>query len=188
LTLGALALALAAAAAAAAGEIRGRLVGEHVFPAVVYVESASGSFSPPADRATMKQAHLRFIPPVLPVLLGTTVDFVNDDEMNHNVFSPTAKPFDLGTFGSGSRSHTFSDPGAYIILCNIHVEMVGWVLVLRTPWFAPTDKDGAFTLHAPGGPQRIAVWRPRFAEESRTVDVTGGTIANLDWTVSENRP
>jgi plastocyanin len=177
-----------AGAAEPAGEVRGRLLGEHVFPAVVYVGATSASAAAPAERATMKQMHLRFVPQVLPVLAGTTVDFVNVDEMNHNVFSPSPRPFDLGTFGSGARAHLFAEPGEHIILCNIHVEMVGWVLVLATPWFASTDKEGAFTLRAPAGQQRIVVWRPRLPEESHAVEVVAGAVAQVEWQLGEKAP
>src|SRR5439155_2522861 len=116
-------------------------------------------------RARLRQMHLRFVPPVLPVLQGTTVDFDNEDENAHNVFSPTAPDaFDLGTFGRGTRSHLFKDPGVHVILCNVHVEMVAWVLVLKTPVFSTTDAIGAFRLKLPPGRHRLILWRPRAAE------------------------
>jgi plastocyanin len=191
LTLAALTLCAALPVAAAAepvGEVRGRLVGDRVFPAVVYLATASGPPAATTERATMKQMHLRFVPQVLPVVVGTTVDFVNVDEMNHNVFSPSAKPFDLGTFGSGARAHVFTEPGAHIILCNVHVEMVGWVLALATPHFASTDKEGAFVLRVPPGHHRLSVWRPRVPEDSRVVDVAAGSVAQVDWDLAEKWP
>jgi hypothetical protein len=118
------------------------------------------------------------------VLQGTTVEFTNDDENAHNVFSPS-KPdeFDLGTFGRGTRLHLFRDPGVHVILCNVHVEMVAWVVVLKTPAFATTDKDGAFRLKLPAGRHRLVLWRPRLPEVERTVEVTESGTVQLEWTL-----
>src|SRR5438132_10374035 len=87
------------AGARADAVVEGRLSGDRVAAAVVYAPDLPAQVASPETRARLRQMHLRFVPPVLPVLQGTTVDFDNEDENAHNVFSPTAPDaFDLGTF------------------------------------------------------------------------------------------
>src|SRR5260370_9723792 len=113
------------------GEVRGRVLGDRSTPFVIYARDMPEIAALPQARATVKQLHLRFLPQVLPILQGTTVEFVNEDSTAHNVFSPTAhEPFDLGTFGEGTRTHLSRTPGSHAMLCNVHVEMVASILVL----------------------------------------------------------
>src|ERR1700730_9504924 len=138
-------LVAAAGGARAQGEARGRIVGERAVPAIVYADDLPDETASPQTRATMKQLHLHFSPQVLPVLQGATVDFANQDETAHNVFSPSPPAFDLGTFCDGVRSFLFQAPGPQVILCNVHLEMVAWVLVLRNRSFTSVDEDGRFS-------------------------------------------
>jgi plastocyanin len=177
-----------AAGARAQGEARGRIVGERPVPAVVYAEDLPDETAPQQTRATMKQLHLRFSPQVLPVLQGTTVDFVNQDATAHNVFSPSPPAFDLGTFGGGVRSFLFRAPGAHVILCNVHLEMVAWILVLRNPFFAAVDEDGRFSLGLPPGRHRLVLWRPRESESRKDVEVPAEGRTDVEWILSPQRP
>jgi plastocyanin len=183
-----LALLLAAAGAARAdGEARGRIIGERVVPAVVYAEDLPDETAPAQARATMRQLNLHFVPQVLPVLQGTTVEFNNEDATAHNVFSPSPPAFDLGTFGGGTRSFLFRAPGPHVILCNVHLEMVAWVLVLRNPFFASVDEDGRFSLKLPPGRRRLVLWRPRERDVIREVDVPKEGRTEFDWVLSHRR-
>jgi len=184
----AVALLLATGAARAQAEARGRIVGERAVPAVVYADDLPDETAPPQARATMKQLHLHFSPQVLPVLQGTTVDFVNQDATAHNVFSPSPPAFDLGTFGDGARSFLFRVPGAHVILCNVHLEMVAWVLVLRNPFFTSVDEDGRFSIQLPAGRRRLVLWRPREREITKDIEVTAEARAEIDWVLSPRRP
>ena len=176
------ALLLGSGAAFADAEVQGRIHADRGAPAVVYAEDLPAQTAPESARARMNQQHIRFVPQVLPVLQGTTVEFVNADEMAHNVFSPSPDdPFDLGSFGLGTRTHTFRVPGVHVILCNVHVEMVGWVLVLRTPTFAQVEPDGTFRLRLSRGKHHLVLWRPRQPELSREVDVPETGVVALDW-------
>ncbi len=180
----ALLLALATSARAE-GEVRGKLSGSRALPAVVYASDLPAAVAPPQLHAVLRQLHLRFAPEVLPVVQGTTVDFVNDDSTAHNIFSPTeSDAFDLGTFGDGARTHVFQAPGPHVILCNVHLEMVAWVLVLRNAAFAAVDEDGTFLLHLSPGRHRLVLWRPRLEEQSREVEVPAGGDVKLSWDVS----
>lgn len=133
--------------AASAGTLTGTVKLKGDSPAVVYVETAPGSFAPPSAHAHIDQKGMTFIPYLLPILAGTTVDFLNSDTVNHNVFSPDNEGYNLGTWSKGqTRAYTFKKPGVYTQLCSIHPEMEAFVVVLTNPYFAVTDKDGSFKI------------------------------------------
>jgi plastocyanin len=116
-------------------------------------------------KAVMDQRDMKFIPRVLPVLAGTSVDFPNNDKTFHNVFSTSeAKKFDLGLYPPGkSRSVTFDKPGVVRILCNAHPQMETFIVVKAHPYFSATDKRGNFEVGSvPLGKYRIEVWHPDF--------------------------
>ena len=179
---------LAAAGAAQAGELKGtvKAVGaKNNADAVVYVDAIPGkTFSPPAAHAVLDQKNLVFVPHVLPVLLGTTVDFLNSDAVLHNVFSPDkcAEKFNLGSWPQGqTRAFTFKLPCAATILCNVHPEMEAYVVALPTPYFGVTDKAGSYVIkELPDGSYTVKVWHPKLKEASRTVGVSGSTTADFE--------
>jgi plastocyanin len=153
--------------------------------AVVYIDQIPGAtFPAPADHARIDQRNMVFAPHVLPVLVGTTVDFMNSDALLHNVFSPDkcAEKFNLGTWPKGqSRSFTFKQPCAATLLCNVHPEMEAFVLAVPTPYFAVTDKSGAYTLAGvPDGPYTVKVWHPKRKEASAQVTVAGDTRMDFE--------
>jgi len=184
----ALLLAAGAARAQAPAEVRGRITGERPGPAVVYAKDLPDEVAPAQAKATLRQLHLRFSPQVLPILQGTTVEFLNQDATAHNVFSPSPPAFDLGTFGQGARSFLFRDPGTHLILCNVHLEMVAWILVLRNPFFTAVDEDGRFSLKLPPGHHRLALWRPRESEIDRDIEVPPEGRTDVEWSLPLQRP
>jgi plastocyanin len=99
-------------------------------------------------RYLMDQRQLTFIPHILPVLVGAEVDFPNNDKVAHNVFSLSrAKKFNLGSYKPGeSEMVVFDQPGVVDLRCDVHQEMNGYILVLKNPYFAVTDKQGRFTI------------------------------------------
>ena len=141
-------------------------------------------FPPPREHPVIDQANLRFVPRLLVVLPGTTVDFRNSDPILHNVFGPPGpdEGFDLGTYPrTRSRSHTFTVPGAYPILCNVHPEMVAYVVVVATPYHAVVDTAGRFLIDSvPAGRYSINVWhrhtepfvKPVVLYEASRLDIT----------------
>jgi plastocyanin len=147
---------------------------------LVYVVSAPGQFPAPAEHARIDQKKMTFIPRVLPVLAGTTVDFFNSDPMNHNVFSPDNESYNLGTWPKGDkRSYTFKRAGVYTQLCSIHPEMLAFVIALQNPYYAVTKADGHFSIAGvPPGQYTVKVWGEKLkkGEKERTfpVKVTGG--------------
>jgi len=96
----------------------------------------------------MNQRNLEFIPHVLPVLVGATVDFPNNDKVDHNVFSMSrTKKFNLGSYPAGeSKSVVFDKPGIVELRCDVHAEMAAYILVMKNPYFAVTDKKGHFEI------------------------------------------
>ncbi len=175
------ALLPAGAPTAASGTITGKVSmagGRNAGAAVVYIASAPGPFTP-RETAEVNQRDIGFIPRVLPILVGTTVRFVNSDDVQHNVFTPSATGdfFNLGTWPKGqSKPYTFTKMGKVELLCNVHHEMKGYILVLQNPYFAVTDKDGNFRINnvAPGNYQ-LKVWHERATATPAAVQVSNGT-------------
>jgi len=134
-------------------------------------------------RAVLDQRNLAFVPHVVIVRVGSTVDFPNNDRVFHNVFSyRDGKRFDLGTYPVGTeRQVVFDQPGLSRIFCNIHPGMAAYVMTVDTPYFAHADENGAFTIReAPGGSYTYHAWRPGAAELSGTWASDWGPLS-LVW-------
>jgi len=156
--------------------------------AIVYIDKIDGKiFDPPKEHQILDQKNLTFVPHVLPVLTGTTVDFINSDDVLHNVFSPDncAEKFNLGSWPKGEkRSYTFDEPGCLaVVLCNVHPEMEGYVVVVETPYYATTDEDGNYKIkNVPAGNYTLKIWHERLKGEAQTITVpkTGSATANFE--------
>lgn len=110
-----------------------------------------------------------FSPAVLPIRRGEVLDFFNDDNIFHNVFSLSrANTFDLGIYPAGtSKLVSFDTPGLVKIYCNIHPEMISTILVLNNNLFAKTDSEGNFEIAGvPLGELTVRVWH-EYSEEAR---------------------
>ncbi len=183
------ALTTVAALPAEAGEISGKVAvagARHSGDAVVYIDTIPGkTFEPPEEPATIDQKGMVFVPHVLPVLEGTTVDFLNSDPFLHNVFTPDkcAEKFNLGSWPQGeTRSYTFNEPCVAVLLCNVHPEMEAFVVAVPTPYFAVTDRSGAYTIPGvPDGTYTVKVWHPKVKGAlEREVAVAGPTAADFE--------
>jgi len=150
--------------------------------AVVYLDSAPRqAFGElPPGRARLNQRGEQFIPHVLAITVGTTVDFPNNDAEFHNVFSLSkTKTFNLGNYPKGqSRAVVFDKPGIVPVSCDIHRHMSAYILVFSHPFFSVTDDDGAFTIPGvPPGAYKLTAWSELGQAEPRMITVTaGGTI------------
>jgi plastocyanin len=147
--------------------------------AVVYLETAPrGAFEvPPPGRAVLDQRDETFVPHVLAVTVGTTVDFPNSDRIFHNVFSLSkTKPFDLGRYPRGaSRSVRFDRPGMVRVFCEIHSHMSAFVLVFAHRFFDTTDSSGRYAIEGvPPGTYSLAVWNEGEVRAARKVSVPEG--------------
>ena len=153
---------------------------------VLYVQSATGTDADPSSHASMTQDDERFVPHVLPVVRGTTVDFPNADDVFHNVFSlSSARTFDLGRYPKGSaKSVTFEQSGIVQVFCHIHSDMSAIVLVLDNPYFAQPAPTGRYTIdNVPPGDYTVVGWHERIKPVRRTVKVIAGETARLDFDI-----
>ena len=155
---------------------------------VVYLESAPrGAFeSSEPRRVVMDQRNETFVPHVLAVMTGTTVDFPNSDPFYHNVFSLSkAARFDLGRYAAGrSRSVTFDKPGIVRVFCEIHSHMNAFILVFSHPFFALTDGEGRYRIdNIPPGGYGVIAWNEGTASEPAPIAIGDGGIAELDFTL-----
>lgn len=181
---------LALAAPLLAGEIQGKITVKGVrdsADAVVYVDAIAGkTFPAPKEHARIDQRNLVFSPHVMPILVGTTVDFLNSDAVLHNVFSSDAcaGKFNLGTWPKGqTRSYTFAKECVATVLCKVHPEMEGFVVAVPTPYFAVTKADGTYRIaDVPDGAVTVKVWHPKAKAAQKPVTVSG--TATVDFEIS----
>jgi plastocyanin len=143
---------------------------------VVYLESAPSLAFPEVDRqrVSMDQRNETFVPRVLAITVGTTVDFPNSDGVYHNVFSLSGpRRFDLGRYPAGrSRSVRFDRPGIVRVFCEIHSHMSAFILVFNHRYFAVTGADGRYQINrVPAGRYTLVAWHEGSIRESRPVVV-----------------
>lgn len=176
-----------------AGEIKGKVSvqgiksPEHI---AVYVTAISGKkFDAPAEHVVIDQSKMTFAPHVAVILLGTTVDFLNSDPVGHNVYWPSITgnkklAHNMGTWPQGQKkSFQFNDVGVAAMLCNVHPEMSGYVVVVPTPYFALTDADGNYAIkNIPAGHYTVTTWSEGGKATTQAVDVTADTTLNLTVT------
>lgn len=141
---------------------------------VVYLESAPAAAFADLEpqRARMDQRNENFVPHVLAITVGTTVDFPNNDHTYHNVFSLRGpKPFDLGRYAAGkSRSVRFDRPGIVRVFCEIHSHMSAFILVFSHRYFAVTGADGRYQIsRVPPGRYTLVAWNEGSVRESRPI-------------------
>ncbi len=150
---------------------------------VVYLKGVKYSGALAASRVSIRQEHESFVPRVVAITRGSTVDFPNGDPFFHDVFSlSSAANFDLGHYPPGqSRSETFTKAGLVKVYCHIHSQMSASILVLDHPYFTIPDLDGNFTLsNVPPGRYTIVGWHERIGEHTATIDVEAGKPASIN--------
>jgi plastocyanin len=175
---------------ARAGEIEGKVSGMKG-KSVVYVDTIQGkTFPAPKEHPVMDQKGLLFEPHIMAVQQGTAVDFLNSDNVQHNVFwssvgSDKKAGHNLGTWPQGEkRSFTFDKPGVVPLLCNVHPEMAGYLVVSPTPYFAESDESGSYKIKdVPDGSYTVVVWHEGAKNQSKPVNVSGS--AKVDFTLSK---
>jgi plastocyanin len=155
---------------------------------VVYIQQAAGA-STPAKPVQMDQRTFQFNPHVLPVVAGSTVQFLNSDPTPHNVFSPDYEKYNLGTWPQGqTKDHTFKcakAPCVYTQLCRVHPEMEGFVVVLQNQFFAVSDKAGKYAIdNVPPGNYVLAVWHAKTKAQPKPVTVEAGKPLTVDFVLA----
>jgi plastocyanin len=148
---------------------------------VVYLKKVPGTHKPSETPVRIDQINQTFKPGVLPIVVGTTVDFLNNDNTVHNVFSPDGEEYDLGNWGYGEkREYTFKKRGVYAQLCKLHPAMLAYVVVLQNPYFAMTKGDGSFEIpDVPPGKYKLAVWNQRRKGKAISVEVADAPVSDL---------
>lgn len=135
--------------------------------------------------AVMDQREMKLVPYVLPVLVGTTVDFPNNDKIWHNIYSKSeAKKFDLGLYAPGkSRKVMFDKPGVVRVLCNVHPNMEAFIVVKEHPYFTAADKSGNYRLNnVPLGTYRLQIWHPQLGTTEASVElVREGEVVAINF-------
>ncbi len=169
-----------------ANEIKGKVSVQGIKSAeniAVYVDAiADKKFEAPKDHVVVDQRKMAFIPHVVAVQQGTTVEFLNSDPVGHNVYWPSVSgnkklSHNLGTWPKGEKKpFQFNDLGVASLLCNVHPEMSGYVVVVPTPYFAVTDKDGNFSIkNIPAGKYTLKTWSEDGKPTTQAVDVAPAT-------------
>jgi plastocyanin len=183
-------LCMIASLAAHAGEIKGKISGA-TGVSVLWVEAISGkTFPAPEKHVVIDQKGLMFVPHIVPIQQGTTVDFLNSDSVAHNVFwisiSGNKKlGHNLGTWPKGEKkSFKFDNPGVAPLLCNVHPEMAAYVVISPTPYFAESDASGSYKISdVPDGSYTVAAWHEGSKQQSKPAAVKGE--ATVDFTLTK---
>jgi plastocyanin len=153
--------------------------------AVIWLDAQGAPPLVQSASIVIDQRNLAFVPHVLAVRVGTSVDFPNNDRVFHNVFSfKDGKKFDLGMYPSGVKAKpvVFDRPGLSRIFCNIHPNMAAYVVAVDTPYYTISDEHGAFTMSGvPSGTYTYHAWRPGGDTLTGTVTVGPNKPLEIRW-------
>jgi plastocyanin len=154
--------------------------------AVVYLEGTFNLQGTSSANARMVQHNLNFFPALLPVLVGTRVEFPNQDDTYHDVFSYSpAKRFDLGRYRSDERpipTMLFDVVGMVTLRCDIHEHMRAIILVLDTPHFIVTDPQGVYRLEGlPAGKFVLKAWVDSKTTRELPIEIGSAPTLHADF-------
>jgi len=187
--------ALFVAGFAQAGDVKGKVSATGLKSAeniAVYIDAIPGKkFDPPAEHVSVDQRNLKFTPHTTVILRGTTADFLNSDQVAHNVYWPSINGdkrlrHNLTVVSpSQKKSFQFNDLGTAQTLCNFHPDMVAYVVVVPTPYFALTGNDGSFTIkNVPTGTYTLKSWSEDGKPTTQAITVTD-TTTNVELAVKK---
>ena len=151
---------------------------------IVFIEDAPTISPLPLRRATILQEKETFIPRVVAITRGSTVDFPNGDPFFHDVFSLSRSgTFDLGSYPRGqTKSHQFKKTGLVKVYCHIHSHMSASIMVFDHTFFTIPKSDGGFTIdEVPAGTYKVSAWHERIGETSQDVKVDAGRASDLQF-------
>jgi len=183
------------AVAGLAGEIKGKVSVQGIKSAeniAVYVDTIPDKkLDAPTTKPVVDQTKMTFVPHVTVVQVGTTVEFLNSDPVGHNVYWPSISgnkklAHNMGTWPKGDKkSFQFNDAGTAGLLCNVHPEMNGYIVVSPTPYFALTDKSGNYEIkNVPPGKYTLKTWSEDGKVTTQAVEVAAGAVT-ADLTVKK---
>ena len=173
------------AGAIVAGDIKGKVSVQGLKSAeniAVYVDAIPDKkFDAPTAKPVVDQTKMTFVPHVIVVQVGTTVEFLNSDPVGHNVYWPSISgnkklSHNLGTWPKGEKKgFQFNDVGVASLLCNVHPEMSGYIVVAPTPYFAVTDKSGDYEIkNVPPGKYTLKTWSEDGKVTTQAVELGAG--------------
>jgi plastocyanin len=153
----------------------------------------------------MNQQNLTFIPHILPVPVGATVHFPNNDKVNHNIFSLSrTNKFNLGSYKPGeSKTVRFDKPGIVELRCDVHAEMAAYIMVLKNPYFAITDDQGRFEIpnskyleqngiqgikDLPPGKYVLKIWHEKLKTQKQIVTIPENGAVSIEITATRGTP
>ena len=179
-----------ASPAAKSGNILGKVTAGKGL-SVVWVDGMPGkTVAKPGKAPVISQKALRFVPHVMAVPVGASVDFLNGDNVQHNIFWPAISgnkklAHSLGTWPKGqTRAFQFTTPGIVPLLCNVHPEMSAYIIVTPTPYLAETDDNGSFEISdVPDGSYTVTAWHEGYKTQSKPVTVASD--AKVDFTLTK---
>ena len=179
---------LAGPASAEGGAIAGKVEAtpsRYRHETVVYLRAAKVGSPPLPRRVPLDEKGLRFHPHILAINAGDTVQFLNSDNVEHNVFTPDHEGYNLGLIKpTGVGAYTFDRPGVYTQLCSVHAEMLAYVFVGENPFHVAVDAQGAWRLdHVPPGTWEVAVWNSHLQAPDQRVTVVEGHQAEVNFTL-----
>jgi plastocyanin len=158
--------------------------------AVITVESESGAQAPaPPLQAVIDQVNLAFVPDILVIPVGSSVQFPNSDAVSHQVYSfSSAKTFQLPLYrGKAYPPVVFEEPGVITLGCNIHDNMLAYIVVTRAAYFGRTDARGTWSIpNLPPGRYRVKVWHPLINEMASVERVVTDADASITLQLTRN--
>lgn len=157
-------------------------------PLVVYLDAVKGKlkYEIPKKNPTISQKNAKFQPKFLVIAAGQTVDFPNNDKVDHNVFSYSKKnAFDLGIYPKGqSKDKLFKEPGVVKIYCSVHSSMNAVIFVAPSPYHAIATSSGSFEIrNVPPGRYRLRTWNSKLPAGSKKVKVKAGAVTDKEISI-----
>lgn len=180
-------------AMAVGGTIQGtiKVSGSNVTEAAISIENFR-YVSPDGAKGVkpaIDQKNMTFVPRVLPVVVGATVELDNSDSVFHNVYALSeAATFNYGIMRGGKKKVTFAKPGIVPLQCNVHSEMKAFVLVKENPFFAVPDKTGAFVIQGvPPGTYKLQAWHEKFEPVVKEITVDESQPVTVEFNLEKRR-
>lgn len=158
--------------------------GSEISNVVVFLKDVPRDADVEGTHATIMQKDEAFVPRVVAVTRGSTIDFPNSDPFFHNVFSLSrGNSFDLGRYPRGeTRARRFATAGLVKVYCHIHSHMTASIMVLDHPYFRIPSSDGSFAIDGvPPGTYQVSAWHERIGESVTSVRVEGGRTARIEF-------